>query len=219
MAQTQPALSVKLGMAIAEANATGQVTRVNAYAYALDALGGTAAVKDKDLTTPPALTNSGHGYIVPAGASGEWATKSKYLAYDYNSAWLYFAPWKGATVYVEDEDKDYKYDGTNWVIKTAQSSAALSLAGVTKTADFTASVSEAGVYLLDGTSANLVVGIPAAASIANRGWYFKRVDASAHSVTLDPNGSETIDGQTTWSLPSQYDCVLLWSDGSSLFIL
>lgn len=218
MAQTQPVLSGKLKLAMAEANATGQVARVNAYADAIDALGGTIAVKDKDLTTPPALTSSGNGYIVPAGASGDWATKAKYLAFDYNSAWVYFPPWKGATVYVDDEDKDYKYDGTNWVIKTASTTVAPILTWVTKTAGFTPSSSEAACYAVDATSGAVPIALPAAASNAGVTWKFKRVDETVNAATLDANGSELIDFELTFSL-NPLECITISSDGTKWHLI
>lgn len=217
MAQTQPVLSSKLNLAMAEANATGQVARVNAYANAIDALGGTAAVLDKDLTTPPTPTGSGDGYIVPAGASGDWATKAKYLAYDYNSAWVYFPPWKGATVYVDDEDKDYKYDGANWVIKTASTTVAPILTWINKTANFTASSSEAACYSVDATSGAVTITLPAAASNAGVTWVFKRIDETANAVTLDPNASELIDTFTTLAL-NAWESLTLSSNGTKWFL-
>lgn len=218
MVQTQPALSKKLGFAIAEANSTGQVTRVNAYGDAIDALAGTAAVKDKDLTTPPTPTNSGNGYIIPAGASGDWSTKAKYLAYDYNSAWVYYPPWKGSTVYVEDEDKDYKYDGTNWVIKTPATTVAQIYTWVAKTANFTASSSEAACYAVNGTSGAITITLPAAASNAGVTWKFKRVDETANEVTIDANASELIDTELTFGL-NPLECVTLSSDGTKWHII
>ncbi len=218
MAQTQPVLSKKLGLAIAEANATGQVTRVNAYGDAIDALAGTPAVKDKDLTTPPTPTNSGDGYLVPAGASGDWSTKAKYLAYDYNSAWVYFPPWKGATIYVEDEDKDYKYDGTNWVIKTPGTTVAQILTWVNKTANFTPSSSEAACYSIDATSGAITIALPAAASNAGVTWVFKRIDETANAVTLDPNAAELIDSFSTLEL-NAWESLTLSSNGTKWFLI
>lgn len=218
MAQTQPALSNKLKLAMAEVNSTGQVARVNAYADALDALGGTARVLDKDLTTPPTATGSGNGYIIPSGASSPWNTKAKYLAYDYNSAWVYFPPWKGATVYVDDEDKDYKYDGTNWVIKTPGTTVAQILTWVNKTANFTASSSEAACYSVDATSGNLTITLPAAASNAGVTWVFKRVDTTSSIVTVDANASELIDLDLTFSL-NALEAITLSSNGTQWFLI
>lgn len=218
MAQTQPILSPNLELAMAEANATGQVTRVNAYQVAVDALGGGARVKDKDLTTPPTPTGTGFGWIVPAGASGDWATKAKYLAFDYNSAFVYFPPRKGRTVYVEDEDIEYKYDGTNWVIKTPGTTVAQILTWVNKTASFTPSSSEAACYSIDGTSGNVLVSMPAAASNAGVTWVFKRVDESANAVTLDPNASELIDSFTTLEL-NAWESLTLSSNGTKWLLI
>jgi hypothetical protein len=213
MAQTQPILSPNLQLAMAEANATGQVVRVNAYADAVDAL-GRGSVKDKDLTTPPTPTGTGHGYIIPAGASGAWATKAKYRAFDYNSAWIYFPPLKGQTTHVEDEDIDYKYDGANWVIKTPGTTVAPILTWIPKTANFTPSSSEAACYEVDATSGAITIALPAAAANAGVTWVFKRVDESANAVTLDPNGSELIDSFTTLEL-DPWEWFTLSSNGTN----
>lgn len=44
---------------------------------------------------------------------------------------------------------------------------------------------------------------------------FKKTDASVNAVTLDPDGSELIDGQTTYTLAVQNNYVVIVSDGVS----
>lgn len=41
-------------------------------------------------------------------------------------------------------------------------------------------------------------------------------DTSTNAVTVDGNGSETVNGGTTYSLRKQYDYVLLFSDGTNI---
>lgn len=87
-----------------------------------------AHVKDKDLATPPASPADGVMYIVATASTGVWAGHAGKLARYYvvpangsngtssASGWEFFVPRKGWRVHVEDEDVDYQYNGTDWVI-------------------------------------------------------------------------------------------------------
>ncbi len=70
--------------------------------------------------------------------------------------------------------------------------------------------------LCDCTSNNITVNLDQ----ANPGiqYVIKKIDSSANTVTIDANGSETIDGQLTVTLTAQYESVTLVSDGSNWFI-
>jgi hypothetical protein len=46
-----------------------------------------------------------------------------------------------------------------------------------------------------------------------------KTDSSGNSVTVDPNGSETINGDTTDELSAQYESIELISDGNEWFII
>jgi len=61
--------------------------------------------------------------------------------------------------------------------------------------------------------------LPAAASSTSRVITIKKIDSGTGFVTVDPNGTETIDGATTKTLYSQYDSVTLHCDGSNWFVL
>ena len=65
------------------------------------------------------------------------------------------------------------------------------------------------MVICDATSAAFTVTLPSVASFAGKQVIIKKVDASANAVTVDANGSETIDGATTQSLAAQYDSVTL----------
>lgn len=198
--QLKQATLARTGTTVVEVGASNQVPIVNKNFQLLDASAFGGMVKDKDLATPPTATGTGNGYIVAASPTGLWAGKAKYLAYDYNSAWVFFPPSKGMRVLVEDEGVRYTYDGTNWVLETASSTVAEVRTWVTKTADFTPSTSEAARYLVDATSGPIVISLPAVAGVPNTGWIFKRIDTTANAVTLDANGSELIDAELTAAL-------------------
>lgn len=218
MPQLQPTTSPKLGIKLVEANASGQVARLNEGLSFLDIL-VLGLVKDKDLTAPPGSPASGDTYIVAASPTGAWAGQAKNIAAYINSAWVFFVPKKGWTFHVEDESKDYQFDATNWVEKTSNVTTAPTWTAVTKTASFTVSLSEAAVYLVDATSGNIIITIIAASTMGSRGFIFKRIDSSTNTVTIDPNASETIDGQSTITLNAQYDSITIVSSGTALYIL
>jgi len=71
------------------------------------------------------------------------------------------------------------------------------------------------VVLADATSGNITITLPAAADNEDRMIAVKKTDASANTVTVDGNASETIDGSATQVLTSQYDVIMMVSDGTN----
>lgn len=67
------------------------------------------------VTTPPASPQTGYRWIIPAGATGVWSGKTNQIAHWHGSAWVYYVPSLGWSVYVHDENKNYVYNGTAWV--------------------------------------------------------------------------------------------------------
>jgi len=86
-----------------------------------------------------------------------------------------------------------------------------------ETASF--NLTHGGFYKVNATSGAVTVTLPAAASNTGMRVSIKKIDASANAVTIDGNGSETIDGATTSSLASQYDVATLICDGTEWFSL
>jgi hypothetical protein len=75
------------------------------------------------------------------------------------------------------------------------------------------------VILGDCTSAAFTLSLPTAASGVGRIFFLKKVDSSANVLTVQANGSELIDGNNTFLLPSQYQSITLVSDGSKWWII
>ena len=71
-------------------------------------------VIDKDLTTPPSNPNTNDIYIVGASATGAWSGKDNQLAF-YDNGWRFIEAREGFTFWVNDENKLYSFDGTNWI--------------------------------------------------------------------------------------------------------
>lgn len=77
------------------------------------------SIKDKDLSTPPASPTAKDRYIVKATATGAWVGKENNITEWDGSAWVFYVPAEGWTVYVDDEDKQYSYNGTSWAMSGA----------------------------------------------------------------------------------------------------
>ena len=63
------------------------------------------------------------------------------------------------------------------------------------------------------------VTLPAAASNTGRTYYIKNIDTDGDDITIDGNGSETIDGSATYVLDTYLRNVKLISNGTSWFVI
>jgi len=86
------------------------------------------------------------------------------------------------------------------------------------TAAHTANILEE-IVLADASGGAFSVTLPTASGKTGFIYRVKKTDASANAVTVDGNGAETIDGSATQSLSSQYEVVVVVSDGSNWWIL
>jgi hypothetical protein len=75
-----------------------------------------------------------------------------------------------------------------------------------------------GVILADATSNAITVNLPMASGNSGLQYFIKKTDSSANTVTIDPNASETVDGQTTYILTVQYESIIIICDGSNWFV-
>jgi hypothetical protein len=86
------------------------------------------------------------------------------------------------------------------------------IAVASKTATFTPTDTEE-VLLCDPTSGAITVNLPTAVSGRQR-YFIRKVNASANAVTIDPNGTQTIDGAATLVVANN-TTVCIVSDGSN----
>ena len=63
--------------------------------------------------------------------------------------------------------------------------------------------------LADCTNNNVVVSLPASAGNDGLQYTIKKVDGSANYCSVTPNGAETIDGQSSFTITGQYESVSL----------
>jgi hypothetical protein len=74
------------------------------------------------------------------------------------------------------------------------------------------------LYLVDTTSGSVTVTLPTAKEAKGEWIVFKKI-ASAHSMIIDGNGSETIDGTTSHTINGKYDTHEIVSDGTAWYIV
>lgn len=84
----------------------------------------------------------------------------------------------------------------------------------TKTAAYTATTADE-VLICDTTSAAFTLTLPTAVGNTGKSFWIHKIGTAANDLTIDPNGSQTIDGQTTMLLSGQYRSVQIVSDGSN----
>ena len=85
---------------------------------------------------------------------------------------------------------------------------------VSKTTTYTATANDR-VILCDSSAGAWTLTLPAASGVTDKIYYIKKTDSSGNAITIDPNGTETIDGATTLSISVQYDAYAIVSDGSN----
>lgn len=78
---------------------------------------------------------------------------------------------------------------------------------VVKTADYTLTADDSYVAIIMNKTGTGTLALPALSGTASELYFTENISSSA--VTVDPNSSETINGQTTLSL-SQYGCAYIW---------
>ena len=106
------------------------------------------------------------------------------------------------------------YTGADWQLVESPSTDPIA----TKTATFTAATSEK-ILLCDATSGAITVDLPTASGNDGQVYRIKKIDSSTNAVTIDPNGSETIEGASTKVIYIQYESVDIVSDGTNWSIL
>lgn len=72
---------------------------------------------------------------------------------------------------------------------------------------------------VDASGANRTITLPAAAGVTRRVYIIIKTDATANTVTIDGNASETISGATTKVINTQWSGYAIQCDGSSWVII
>ena len=98
---------------VAPAQAQKHVT-INEALARLDAAAQLRVVSSA-LLVPPATAADGESYLVPAGATDEWAGSAGRIAVWSNGGWLFLAPMAGWRVWDESLAAHRTYDGSAWI--------------------------------------------------------------------------------------------------------
>lgn len=70
---------------------------------------------------------------------------------------------------------------------------------------------------VNATSGNIVLTLPSASGISGRQYIITKSDASANTVTIDADGTETINGELNVVLNDQFDYITIRSNGTNWF--
>jgi hypothetical protein len=92
------------------------------------------------------------------------------------------------------------------------------LSPTTKSSNYVATLTD-DVILVDATSASVTITLPTTASALGRTYFIKKIDSSANSMVIQPNGAEVIDNATSKSSVIQYESFTIVSDGTKWWIL
>ena len=73
--------------------------------------------------------------------------------------------------------------------------------------------------LVDCSSGNVTINLPAASSSTGKIFIIKKKDSSSNSVIVDPNSTELIDGSSDFTFSSQNRAITIQCDGSAWYII
>lgn len=75
------------------------------------------------------------------------------------------------------------------------------------------------VLLVDCSGGAVTLTLPLAAENAGRVLWAKKIDGSANALTIDGNGSETVDGAANVSTATQYAAYTVFCDGTEWWVI
>lgn len=75
------------------------------------------------------------------------------------------------------------------------------------------------IALVDASSGAATITLPDPTTVGSGLIYIKKTDSSTNAVTIDNNGAETIDGETSIDIRVQYEALTVVSDGTDWHII
>ena len=208
-----------------------QVTEIDLWAYRGDGTGNPFGYRRIDLLTDVVYLPPYTGASEPAGSKPQ-----ALLMYTTASGGAY-DPGQGAGLYAYASSRWLKVIGPSGVQRwgsadnytEVDANGSMLFAGSarirpryrieTKTATFTASTTDFTTYYRVNTSSGAVTAnLPPAANANGFTYHFKLING-ANTLTVDPDGAETIDGASTWSTSTLYNGVTVISTGTAWEIL
>lgn len=125
-----------------------------------------AACVSVSANTPPGSPAAGDCYVVGTAPTGAWAAQAKAVAF-YTTGWNFIVPWEGLTVWANDVNALYTYDGAAWglTFNLPTSFQNLTMLGINATADFTNKLSvNSAAILFNNIGGDMQVKINKAAA-------------------------------------------------------
>lgn len=125
---------------------------------------------------------------------------------------------KSAPVYPVDVAGDVNITGQYRVNGVPISAGSSYPSVTTQTATYLALASD-NVILSNATSGAMLVNLPAASAQIGQTYNIKKIDASANTVTITPNGPDLIDGAGSVVMNIQYQSYQIVSDGTNWWVI
>jgi len=179
--------------------------------------------------TAPLKFTSGTLLSTPEAGAVEFNTDSVYFTITTGTVRKKVAIYddsSGATgdIHYRDSSGNFVRLGIGATGKTLRVSGGLpswsdaTFATATKSNSYTISNTDTVIFA-NASSGAVTITLPLASGSAGYRFYVKRTDGSANACSVGISGSDTIDGQSSVSLGSQYMSLTLVSDGSAWYII
>jgi len=75
------------------------------------------------------------------------------------------------------------------------------------------------IIIVDASDGDVEITLPPAIDTADKTYYIKKVDSSNNKVIVNPNETETIDGQSEMHITNQYECYKIVCTGAKWWII
>ena len=155
------------------------------------------------LSWAAAGSGGGGGGAVSAVANGAATRVATFSSTDALNGEANFT-YDGTTIHLNDNVKTG--GGVNHTVATAKTSTA------------TLSVDE-HIIPVNASSAAFTLTLPAVSGIGGTIFVIKEAAGSANTVTIATPSSETIDGQSTYTMSTPYASITIYCDGSNWFVI
>lgn len=122
----------------------------------------------------------------------------------------------GSVLYTLDNVEEYDSLDFTGLTATIADLNSTSTTTLLKTSTYTVQVGDRGKTILaNASSGNMTINLPAVTTAGNKFVItIKKIDVSTNLVTIDPSGSQQIEGLTTYVLWNYFDSVILHCDNS-----
>lgn len=187
----------------------------------------------------PGSPAEGDVYIVPAGANGtNWTGHDGEIGHYYSSAWHFYVPTEGITLWVDDEDFLVAYDGSAWTTQisdvgtmAAQDASAVNITGgdiVANTVDFVSEydngtvTAAATIDWVNGGNQVITLGASITLTFSNMGVGHKQLkviqDATGGRIPTLPAGKWPGGTAGSFSTAAGAEDILsIYYDGASYY--